>query len=221
MIGESCRLANKHFSYGAEEIHPLGLYLYTAVSFPDFFFLLENPAIFKYEYGIFRQLFYGLDIIFVGVIALQHPKQIQVRTAGGCRIVHVIRNGHLDVLRKDSSLQERLHELPITGFPFLAMRLYTVFVCIPCFEMRKFMHRGDKECIGVEVVVYRNAMPVTAMRRAVIAKLGCTAPADAKLALAVVDPARNHRSSRGGHVFAKLNAVVLHPANLKQWHKYS
>ena len=193
---------NHHFRYRTKQVYTLCFHLDAAITFPDFFLFLENSAIFERENGVFRQLLYGMCMVCMGVVPFQHAKQMQICTAGSRRVVHVLDDSQLDIVRENAGLDKRLHELPESCFPFLSMRLYPMLIYVPCFQMGKFVYSSDQECIGVEIVVYRYAMPLAPMWWPVITKLRRTAPAYPKKAWTIVNPLRNDRGGRGWHILA-------------------
>lgn len=83
------------------------------------------------------------------IILTQRAVQIQVGTAGCCRVIQVPGNGLLDLGGENILLKKGLHHPFEVTLPFGAVRLGFLLMLVPGMQVRKLVHGGYQECIGV------------------------------------------------------------------------
>ena len=65
------------------------------------------------------------------------------------------------------------------------------------------MHGGNQESVLVQIVVDRDPVPFTVVRRAVVAKFTVTVARNFELTFKVVDPSANERGGISGKILFK------------------
>ena len=124
---------------------------------------------------------------------MQRAVKVQVGAAGGSRVIQVFGYGMFNVSRQHFAVKKRLHHFFEIALPLRAVRFCLVFMFVPGMQVCKLVHGSYQECVRIQIKVYRDAVPLALMRRAVVAEFAVAVARNFKLTFKVVDPPTDQR----------------------------
>jgi len=123
-----------------------------------------------------------------------------IGAAGRSRVPDVAGERRPDIIGKDTTVDEIGKQCAELALPFPSMWFVVMLVADECLQVCHFMHEGDEEGVGVQIVVDRDLVSLAIGHRTVISKLARPSFCDFQMNVLLHDPAHADIDRRLGYI---------------------